>query len=460
VRASVIRMQKLARNFIAFRRLSDLRIRHQRLREQCALKIQSTFRMRKSVKEVRQRRLAFNFASAQIQKIWRSKLARRRVKRMRFHILYMQACVRRFLEKCRFRAMLRERAERMQNVVDLEMGELHPLIHCDHMFSVPGALVAGDQDKYMTMRSLCRYKMQIRYLYMKFACEGVGDPSKAFKMSKHQFIHMCEELRHTKGYDKTSVKEFKEHSAGKIFEDANEDCNIAERLKVSLEGVAVKADYAQEVDRVVEQHEFACCLVRLAINRYQQVLCTGKSAQMAVTMYMEDLLMPWYEKKYEADCEEKNHKAELISKIAQPQVVKYASKIKKLFKKVSASGGAGNGGNDDAHQSVDCGEFLNFCKSGKMCDSSFSMSDALDVYMYCNQEEMKDYLTRVRPLSDINDEMAMDIDEFVDGILLMSACKLKITGGVSDKKLKEYTSRFQKLLEDLIENGCRAFDHM
>ena len=35
----------------------------------------------------------------------------------------------------------------------------------------------------------------------------------------------------------------------------------------------------------------------------------------------------------------------------------------------------------------------------------------------------KDYLTRVRPLSDINDEMAMDIDEFVDGILLMSACK-------------------------------------
>ena len=29
VRASVIRMQKLARNFIAFRRLSDLRIRYQ-----------------------------------------------------------------------------------------------------------------------------------------------------------------------------------------------------------------------------------------------------------------------------------------------------------------------------------------------------------------------------------------------------------------------------------------------
>ena len=49
---------------------------------------------------------------------------------------------------------------------------------------------------------MVKYKEQIRYLFMKFACEGVTDPAKAFKMTMAQFGHMCEKLKHTDSFTK------------------------------------------------------------------------------------------------------------------------------------------------------------------------------------------------------------------------------------------------------------------
>merc|ERR1711907_808236 len=103
--------------------------------------------------------------------------------------------------------------------------------------------------------------------------------------------------------------------------------------------------------------------------------------------YIDDLIMPWYEATLVSDTAEKANKTELITKIAEPQLPKFGPKIKKLFKKMSASGGVA--AKTDGPESVDCSEFLTFCKNCKLCDSNFSMSDALSVYMYCNPEEMQ-----------------------------------------------------------------------
>ena len=58
--------------------------------------------------------------------------------------------------------------------------------------------------------------------------------------------------------------------------------------------------------------------------------------------------------------------------------------MRKLYAKISASGADGE---HDA--SIDCTEFLDFCKRGKICDGKFSMAAALEVFMYCNTEEMQ-----------------------------------------------------------------------
>merc|ERR1711988_1756300 len=115
--------------------------------------------------------------------------------------------------------------------------------------------------------------------------------------------------------------------------------------------------------------------------------------------YIAELINPWYQAVQVSDTAEKENKAELISKIAAPQLPKYAPKIKKLYKKVACAGGEAEPGEGS---SVDCAEFLMFAKNCKLCDANFTMSNALDVYMHCNMEEMQAYIEKVEPMSDIN----------------------------------------------------------
>ena len=83
---------------------------------------------------------------------------------------------------------------------------------------------------------------------------------------------------------------------------------------------------------------------------------------------------------------------------------------------------------------------------------------ALEVYMYCNTEEMNDYFTNAQPMDDINKDLEMDIDEFVKAILLIAACKLKIPkGGVSKKKTEDVTKKFEEMLEEMLSTGLQQF---
>merc|ERR1711959_344858 len=140
--------------------------------------------------------------------------------------------------------------------------------------------------------------------------------------------------------------------------------------KKEKEGIIVKDTSAHEVDRVLEQHEFSCALVRLAVHRYYSVLvkedmegrmhpCCSTTSQ-AVSRYIAEIIVPWYEAAEASDTKEKEIKAELISKIAAPQLPKYAPKIKKLYKKVSQAGDAPGGHSEPGEGSVDCAEFLIF----------------------------------------------------------------------------------------------------
>jgi len=471
VRNAVTHIQNIMRMALAYRTLMRLSEEKKALILRSACRIQSIFRMRKAKLATERRRVAYNYASQQIQKVWRMRAAVIKMCAERTSVRLMQSCIRRFNARRRFYKCLELRAAQLQECVDLHMGELAPLIFCDHVFNITKLSV--DQDKLNTMQKMSESKRQIRYLYMKFACEGVGDPAKAFKMSKHQFTDMCRHIKHTKDFDKGATKNFfDEKGCSNIFDAANEDCNIAERLKLRKAGGEVKDNYASEVDRVLEQHEFICALVRLAAHRYHTILQPVveeelaadtelapaiTSSAKAVVRYIDEIITPWFTVTQEADTKEKENKAELISKIAAPQLPKYGTKIKKLYKKVSQ---AGDGPGSEGADSMDCTEFLTFAKNCKLCDSHFSMSGALEVYMYCNQEEMQAYFEKAPPMSDINQELEMDEQEFVNALLLIAACKLKIVGGVSDKKMNDYVKKFEKLMDDMIEKGNQAFAHI
>ena len=227
------------------------------------------------------------------------------------------------------------------------------------------------------MRVMVEYKEQIRYLYMKFACEGVGDPAKvtkrglshphetlvgaellttsacvhdsqAFKMSKAQFIDMCEKIKHTEGYSNEDKNKFKKTGAGLIFKRANEDLSgkyATESLPDELgEGEldGVDDEYSVEVDNTIEQVEFACALCRLAEDRYLKKLhhdypkCNAMFP--AMKLYMEEVVTSWFNIAKVADDEEKEFKTELMEEIAKPQLKKFAPKVKKLYAKIAASG--------------------------------------------------------------------------------------------------------------------------
>lgn len=347
------------------------------------------------------------------------------------------------------------------------MGEAAPLIICDHIFS-NSALFDLHEDKVRTMRVLVQYKEELRYLYLKAACDGVGDPSKAFKMTKTQFSNMCEKLGHTQGFPNEETKKFESETCGKIFIRANEDLTLKHNevlTEATKEGGDISSvEYVQQLDRHIDQMELSCIVCRIAENRYMDILKDQypkcKAIFVAVSMYCENLIKPWVDSSKAKDEQEKEFKSEIMEKIAAPQMKKFATKIKKVYAKVSSSGVSGNDTTTQNQKStMDCTEFLSFCKNVNICDGGFSMSQALDVYLYTNMDEIEVYLTRVEPMGDINVEMAMSIDEFVEAILLIGAYKINLPtkklADITDKKLIEATKKFDVLLEDMVTAGMQ-----
>jgi len=358
------------------------------------------------------------------------------------------------------------REQEMEDIKRNKMGEAAPLIICDHIFN-GSAMFDLHEDKVRTMRLLVQYKEEIRYLYLKAACDGVGDPSKAFKMTKTQFSNMCEKLGHTQGFPNEENQKFYSESCGKIFVRANEDLTLKHNeilTGATKEGGNVASvEFVQQLDRYIDQMELSCIICRIAENRYMDVLkdqhpkCKG--IFVAVGLYCENLIKPWVDTSKAKDEQEMEFKSSIMEKIAAPQMKKFATKIKKIYAKVSATGITGADGAANQKSTMDCTEFLSFCKNVNICDGGFSMSQALDVYLYTNMDEIETYLKQIEPMGDINAAMVMTIDEFVEAILLIGAYKLNLptkkVSDITDKKLIEATKKFDVLLEDMVTAGMQ-----
>ena len=203
------------------------------------------------------------------------------------------------------------------------------------------------------------------------------------------------------------ASQFTRKTCKQIFTKANEDLSAKNAFKNKSEddegegGDDENAEFQVEVDRTIEQIEFACALCRLAQNRYMTVLARDhpkcKATYPAMKLYMEEVIVPWFDHVKALDDEEKANKHDLMVELCAPALKKFAPKVKALYTKISASGE-----NRDAMDTLDCSEFLSFCKKCGITGGSFSMADALEVYMYCNSEEMEGYFTNAKPMEDIN----------------------------------------------------------
>lgn len=433
--------------------------------------VQAGFRGLRSRKTTKTMRMIKTFTCSQIQRWWRYHHAYKVVHRRKRNYYRIQALVRKYLARSWW---LREQAKLHRAIPDIlekDMADLELLSRCDHLFQ---GCLCPRMTKTLTLQALAKHKSNLRYLYLKFSMDGCGQPEKAFRMSKVQFMSMFKHMGIAKdladGLEGEEAASAFKSALSKAFDLANEDTVVVLRQEREGQGGTVHEEEL-EADRYLQLDEFYVAVLRVAMwDPEFAVMKTPKLVENLCQQYIG----PFGEQCMEADKEEKSNKEALIALIPGVDGVldKYAIRMEKIFKQVAASGAQSKAApgkkikktekkaekKTDTND-IDAKEFLTFCKAIRVFDTHFSMSAGLDVFVYCNQEEVQKFLVEALPLQDLNQELKMEFAEFMQAFLLLGATRIGI-GGKKNKSAEDYKKKFERFCDDVVDLAAKEFSYI
>lgn len=470
--AAAIVIQRYARRWLAILRLKQLRKERKARLNNAATKIQSRYRGYRTrvwfTGFASRRRSAATTLSMWWRVMWAVKVVRYRKK----SVFTQQATVRRFLARCRYLNKKHALDNRVAHLLINDMADLELLSRCTHLFQ--GSLCPRTE-LINTLETLVAHKSDLRWLYLKYSMDGVGAPEKAFRMTKVQFLNCCKKINMLQGLDEP---ESLEKELPLIFDFANDDTVVVLRQKQEMEKLVAESQGIEldenpeelEADKYLQLDEFYVALVRVASIRAAMHQKAQRVAKFT-RLLCQDCVSPYVE-----ITKSKEHKAlhlgdGVFNSVpgAEALVEKVGPRLEKIFKQVAASGSmkvkskrkssADVDKKPDNPDVVDAKEFLLFCKAGRLFDSSFSMSAGLDIFVQCNQEEINRFLVEPEPAHDLNQELKMEYAEFKQAFIIIGANRIGI-GEAKKKKPEEYKKKFDKYVEDTLEQASRGFSHV
>lgn len=294
-------------------------------------------------------------------------------------------------------------------------------------------------------------------------------------MSKPQFMHMFKLMGVAKDHEDGAQKDQFNIALSKIFDLANEDTVVVLRQQresqAALHPDAVEEEV--EADRFLQVDEFYVALVRVSMYMPMGKDYTHNTNKMH--KYLELLcskyLVPFSEKQQEIEAQEKSLKEAALQGIPGVDTIldKYTTRLEKIFKQVAASGTQNKSKPGQKVEKkrknladladIDAKEFLQFCKGIRVFDANFSMSQGLDTFVYCNQDEVQKFLVDAEPIHDLNHELKMEIGEFMQAFMLLGATRI----GIGDKKKKspeEYKKKFDRYCDDVVDLATKEYSYI
>lgn len=283
------------------------------------------------------------------------------------------------------------------------------------------------KERLRLMKYMLENKALLRKIFLRSSMVLVSAPEKCFKLSKAQFEKLLRDTGLNKEVNSNDIDVAWTDSRKPVPKKVNIATNASGKKSIQGRGAKKANKGGEDTDVTLSQFLDLIMRVTLMVTAAEDADGNKRGITDRFKQLVEERLVATIEG---FTIDEFVLEEGTLNEIKKQEEVKavlasYHPRLKRFYKRF---GGTNKSGNDD----MDIVEFMLSLNQAKCIDSKLSNARGLEIFVRCNQSEVKDYLTAMPDDMRVLD-MSCSFDEFVDCVIVCADSQRKKNDSVAPR---------------------------